>query len=68
MADDSKEGILWLQMKHISDNVTLYPCVCCLSPENSTCNVDVNVFFDNLLQGVYEYQNCGIILYMRIFY
>jgi len=57
--NESHEGILWLQMKHKTDEFLLLPCVCYLPPENSSRHSDVNSFFDTLLENMYEYQNKG---------
>lgn len=59
--NNSYDGILWLEMKHKTDDIYLFPCVCYLPPENSSRYSDVNTFFDTLLQNVYEYQNKGLI-------
>lgn len=61
-----EDSFLRVNIYLISDDVTLYSCVLYVPPENSSRNVDVNVFFDNLLKGVYEYQNYGIFLYAEI--
>ena len=42
--------------KHNSNNV-IFPCVCCLPPENSSRHFDVNSFYDHLLADIYAYQN-----------
>ena len=57
--DDSNDDILWLQLENIYDGFKLIACVCYLPPENSSRQVDANTFFDNLLTGLYEYQNLG---------
>lgn len=59
--ESSYEGILWLKLIHKYDDFVLLPCVCYLPPENSSRHVDANVFFDNLLTDVYQYQNDGLL-------
>ena len=48
ICDNSKEGILWLKLKHRFDNFYLFPCVCYLPPKNSTRQIDVNMFYDSI--------------------
>ena len=65
--DDSNDDILWLQLENIYDGFKLIACVCYLPPENSSRQVDANTFFDNLLTGLYEYQNLGKLFICRDF-
>ena len=39
--DDSSERVLWLQLKHKTENLTLIPCVSYLPPENSSRRANV---------------------------
>jgi len=55
------DGVLWLEMKHMYDDVTIFPCVCYLPPEHFFWHADANIFYNNLLQDVYELQNKGLI-------
>ena len=59
--DSSFEGILWLKMTNHLSNLSIYPCVCYLPPENSSRQADVHAFFDHLLTSIYNYQNEGVI-------
>jgi hypothetical protein len=65
--DQSFEGILWVYFNHkhsdFKSNVCV--CVCYLPPENSTRQVDKDVFFDTLISQVYEFQNYGHFFYLR---
>lgn len=61
VCDDSKEGILWLKLKHKYYDFYLYPCVCYLPPKYSTRQLDVNTFYDNILASIYEYQDIGTV-------
>jgi len=57
--DESCDDILWLQLEHKNTHQKIISCVCYLPPDNSSRQVDVHAFFDNLLTGVYNYQNLG---------
>ena len=59
--DSEFEGILWLKMTNHLSNLSIYPCVCYLPPENSSRQADVHAFFDHLLTRIYNYQNEGVI-------
>ncbi len=61
LADNSVDGIVWLHMKHKSQNISIYPCLCYLPPENSCRHVDVHAFYDTILTDIYKYQNEGIV-------
>lgn len=66
--DDSNDGILWLKMQHKRNGYTLLPCVCYLPPENSSRQVDVHGYFDNLLADTYQFQDIGLIFICGDFY
>ncbi|CAG2252849.1 unnamed protein product [Mytilus edulis] len=57
--DTSFEGILWVSFKHKNSDFRFNICVAYLPPENSTRQVDKDVFFDTLITQVYEHQNSG---------
>ncbi|CAC5415626.1 unnamed protein product [Mytilus coruscus] len=57
--DTSFEGILWVYFKHKKSDFKFSVCVAYLPPENSTRQVDKDVFFDTLISQVYEHQNSG---------
>ena len=44
---DDSTGVLWLQLKHKFENVTLLLCVCYLPPENSSRRTHVHLYFDS---------------------
>ena len=58
--DNSFEGILWIKLSHRVHNYKVNLCVCYLPPENSTRQIDQDLFFNTLLVQVYEYQNDGL--------
>ena len=39
---------------------TYFP-VCYLPPKNSTRQIDVNTFYDNILANIFEYQDIGTV-------
>ena len=59
VVDNSYEGTLWLRLKHKFNRTCLILCVCYLPPENSSRQADVFGFYDNLLTGIYEFQDLG---------
>ena len=59
VVDNSYEGTLWLRLKHKFNRTCLILCVCYLPPENSSRQADVFGFYDNLLTGIYEFQDMG---------
>ena len=54
--DQSFEGVLWVYFNHKHSDFKFNVCVCYLPPENSTRQVDKDVFFDTLISQVYEFQ------------
>ncbi len=57
--DKDYEGILWLQLKSKVSRETLSVCVCYVSPEHSTRDVDMSDFLDTLLMQIHQYQSEG---------
>ena len=57
--DDTNDDILWLQLENIYDGFKLIACVCYLTLEDSSWQINVNTFFDSLLTGLNKYQNLG---------
>ena len=57
--NDENDDILWLKLDHVSLSHSIIACVCYLPPDNSSRQVDVHSFFDNLLTGIYTYQSLG---------
>lgn len=53
IADQTYEGILWIQLTgRVNVCDTFWACVCYLPPEGSTRNVNVHDFYDTLLSHV----------------
>ena len=57
--DNTVEDILWLKIKSVVSNESVYLCICYLSPENSSRQVDAEQFYAELMKQVYQYQNYG---------
>ena len=57
--DKSREGIFWMNFKHILNGICFNLCVCYLPPEGSSGYVNVDECFDNLLTKKYQYQGMG---------
>ena len=51
--EKSVEGILWIQLKCKSSNLSMCLSVCYPPPNESSKPIDQEMFFDNLLQQVY---------------
>jgi exonuclease III len=60
-ADDQNDGILWICFQEKLSNIKFYACVCYLPPINSSRQIDVQEFYDNLLCSVYTYQHEGLL-------
>ena len=57
--DRSIEDVLFVKLKNKIDNSVLTLCVCYLPPEHSSRHTDVDLFFNEMMRKVYEYQNDG---------
>ena len=55
--DDTVEDILWVKLVDKVLSTCISICVCYLSPEGSSRQVDPYNYFDNLLSQIYIYQN-----------
>ena len=59
IANNTVEDILWLKIKSLVSNESVYLCICYLPPENSSRQVDAEQFYAELMKQVYQYQNYG---------
>ncbi|CAC5399360.1 unnamed protein product [Mytilus coruscus] len=51
------EGILWIKLNATDTDFCVYVAVCYLPPAGSSRVIEPDLFFQNLLEGVYSYQN-----------
>ena len=56
IVDRSKEDIMWLKIKCLRSDESVFFCICYLPPENSSLKVDAEHFYTNLMHQVYQYQ------------
>ena len=55
----SREGAMWLKFDPKTTGETFCVCICYMPPKGSNHQVQADVFFEDLLQCCYEYQNEG---------
>ena len=58
-ADRDLEDGIFIKLKSLCDTSVLAFCVCYLPPEQSSRHTEVDSFFSDLMEKVYEYQNDG---------
>ena len=59
--DNDVEDVFWIKLSARNGDMVICLCSCYLPPKDSSHRVEGDIFFSNLMDQVYSYQNEGII-------